>query len=292
MSLKKTMLRYGYLPLVLLGGNAIALVLLSGGYPHWTLAPLFLVAVALSFTVERMIPYHRDWNTDHDDTKRDVVHAIVNESANVLTVLSIPVLAALVPWMSIWPLDWPFWVQVLLAIFIADFGITMAHYFSHRFDILWRFHAVHHSVTRMYGFNGLMKHPLHQTMETIAGTTPLLLMGMPVDVAFGLVFAAALQLLLQHSNADFWVGPFKYLLAINVVHRFHHVKESDDGDINFGLFTTLWDHMLGTFHYEDERSFKSGDLGIGTEQNYPTGYVAQLIQPFRQKPSAEAHADV
>ncbi len=31
------------------------------------------------------------------------------------------------------------------------------------------FHVVRHSVVRMYGFNGFMKHPIHQTIETIGG---------------------------------------------------------------------------------------------------------------------------
>ena len=97
---------------------------------------------------------------------------------------------------------------------IADFGITLCHYASHRFEWLWLFHAPHHSVIRMYGFNGLIKHPVHQTLETIAGTAPLLLLGMPVEVGMLLGFAITIQLLLQHSNADMRLGPLRYVLAL------------------------------------------------------------------------------
>lgn len=287
----RTFFYYGYFPLVLVGFNATALALLALGYPALTLAPLLLAAIGLSFLAERIIPYSRDWSHDHQDSGRDIAHAAVNESASFLSVLSIPTLAALIPWTGFWPVAWPFWLQVLLAILVADFGITLAHYFSHRLDVLWRLHAVHHSVKRMYGFNGLMKHPVHQAIETVAGTTPLLLAGMPQDVAFGLAFAVAVQLLLQHANADFRIGPLKYLLAVNAVHRFHHIKWPREGDVNFGLFTTIWDRILGTFHYEPSRSFSSNDLGIGAEPDYPNGYLAQLIRPFRRRPSSGAYTE-
>ncbi|MAW82502.1 MAG: fatty acid hydroxylase [Parvularcula sp.] len=272
-----------YAPFMLLCLNGAAIWLVSSGAPHWTLAPLFALALWLSFTFERLAPYTDGWNRPHDDRVRDIAHFVVNETANVASVISLPVFAAIIPWTGIWPHDWPLWGEVLLAIIVADFGITIAHYYSHRWRLLWRFHAVHHSVKRMYGFNGLMKHPLHQGFELIAGVTPLVLAGMPVDVAFLLGFAIAIQLLLQHSNVDMRIGPFKLLLALAPVHRFHHLKDAGEGDVNFGLFTTLWDRMLGTAYYDRAKTFSSDDLGIGAEPDYPTGYLRQLIQPFRRQ---------
>lgn len=126
-----------------------------------------------------------------------------------------------------------------MAIIVADFGITLCHYSSHRIEWLWRFHAVHHSVKRMYGFNGLIKHPVHQALEVTAGTLPLVLVGMPFEVGLLLGFAVAIQLLLQHSNADMTIGPLRHFLALAPVHRFHHQKWAGIGDVNFGLFTCL-----------------------------------------------------
>ena len=91
---------------------------------------------------------------------------------------TIPLLANWLPGTGLWPDHWPLALQLLLAIALADLGITLVHYASHRSPLLWRLHAVHHSVTRLYGFNGLMKHPLHQLLETLGGTLPLLLLGL------------------------------------------------------------------------------------------------------------------
>ncbi|MFI6713220.1 sterol desaturase family protein [Nonomuraea sp. NPDC050478] len=49
-------------------------------------------------------------------------------------------------------------------------------------------------------------------------------------------------------------------LALNEGHRFHHLKEAGVGDVNLGLFTLVWDHLLGTFSYDPARRFASGQL--------------------------------
>ena len=278
-------IRYGFCPLMLIGVNGAGLSLIASGAASWWLLVLLGCAIALSFGAERLLPYEEDWNRSHDDADRDILHALVNEAANFGTLLLLPVFTSLLAIGGVWPDGWPFVLQVLFAVLVADAGIALAHYASHRLDVLWRFHAVHHSVKRMYGFNGLMKHPVHQAIETVVGTTPLVLMGLPPSVATALVFCVAVQLLLQHSNVDYSVGPLRYVLAVSEVHRFHHQKDANLGDVNFGLFTTLVDHALGTFHYEQrETRFTSEELGIGAEPDYPSAYLSQLAEPFRARP--------
>ncbi len=58
--------------------------------------------------------------------------------------------------------------------------------------------------------------------------------------------------------------------------------------MNFGLFTTIWDRMLGTAVYDPDRHFTSDDLGIGKEHDYPDAYFAQLIQPFKTPTNSDA----
>ncbi|MCD2127228.1 sterol desaturase family protein [Rhodococcus ruber] len=272
--------RYGYVPFMLLGLNGVAVALAAAGAPKYWLLLVLAVAVVASFLVERVIPYEAAWNHDQGDSVRDRIHAAVNETLILVSVAAIPLLAAIVPAPGIWPRSWPFLLQVIVAILVADLGITIVHLASHKIGALWRFHAVHHSVTRFYGLNGLMKHPLHQTIEMAAGVAPLILIGLPVDVASALALAVAIQLLLQHSNADYRVGPAKYLLALNEGHRFHHLKWAGIGDVNFGLFTLIWDHLLRTFSYDPNRRFASEHLGMAAKPNFPKGYVDQLVYPF------------
>jgi len=284
--MKHWMLRL-YAPLFLLGFVAAAIVWVGHchGDPLWLLA-LLAVAIAVSFAAERAWPYDPTFNHDQGDSLRDTLHALVNESLNLLSIAAVPLLAALIPW-QLWPLQWPFALQVLMAIVCADLGITLVHYASHRIGWLWRLHAVHHSVTRMYGFNGLMKHPLHQAAEAVGGVLPLLVLGLPMPVAAVLAFAIAIQLLLQHSNVDMRPGVLGRVMAWAPLHRFHHMRYGTAGDVNFGLFLTVWDHLLGTAF--DAPGYRLGrpDLGIGSQPDYPHDYPGQLMAPFRELPHGE-----
>ena len=283
----KPVIRYGYAPTMLLGINGLAVwVTATGGFKAWLLL-LLAVAIGLSFLAERVLPYETSWNESAGDAQRDVTHTAVNEALILGSVAAIPLLAAALPALDVWPHELPFVVQLLIAVLIADLGITLVHLASHKIGVLWRFHAVHHSVKRFYGLNGLMKHPLHQTVEMTAGVLPLILVGLPVGVASTLALAVAVQLLLQHSNADYRVGRLKYILALNEGHRFHHLKWAGVGDVNFGLFTMLWDHLLGTFSYDPARRFDSEQLGMAAKPNYPNQYFPQLLEPFRASGACE-----
>ena len=185
-------IRLAYAPLFFLGLLWAAVTLADQGAPLWALPILLGLALAVSFMAERLVPYERAWNRSHGDNRRDLMHAGVNEASIALSVLALPLVSGLVPNFGLWPSDWPLVGQLAPAILVADLGITLAHYASHRIPALWRLHAVHHSVERMYGFNGLLKHPLHQAIELAAGVAPLVLMGMPQDVAWLVAFAVAI----------------------------------------------------------------------------------------------------
>jgi len=253
--------------------------------PLVSLVGLAGLAILVSFLAERRWPQELEWNGIHADTPRDVAHASVNELLNIGGIaLWGTAAAALAPeaLQGLWPHEWPLGAQVLVAIVIADVGFTLAHFASHRIPWLWRLHAVHHSVTRMYGFNGLMKHPLHQMVEAGAAFAPLLLLGAPSEVAAMVGYAALIQLLLQHSNVAMRIGALRHVFAWAPVHRFHHMKYGASGDVNFAFFFSFWDRLLGTSFHTAAHRITTRDLGIGSRADFPVGYLAQLSDPFRQ----------
>ena len=271
--------RYGFAPILFLGANGVAIWMVTAGLPEVSLAILLGIAILVTFIAERIAPYEQMWNHPQDDRVRDIVHATVNEGSSIFAVALLPVISSFGIGGNLWPHELPLWVQLLVAILIADFGITLAHFASHRISWLWSLHAVHHSVKRLYGFNGLMKHPLHQTIELIAGTLPLIVLGMPQDIAALLALAVAVQLLLQHTNANIRVGPLGYVWAVAPGHRLHHRASVTEGDVNFGLFTLIWDHLLGTFRYPHE-PVRKDEIGLAGRIAYPVTYLDQLIEPF------------
>jgi len=277
----KTFLAYTYAPVLFLSVLGSGVFLIQMGLSSYMLVGLFLGALLVSFVAERILPYEQSWNQPHVETTKDVTHAIVNELSMGLGILLFPAIASLLPSFEIWPAQWHLGAQLLLAIVIADIGITLTHYASHNINILWKFHSPHHAVKRFYGLNGLVKHPLHQMLETGTGILPLILMGMPAFIAALLGLAVATQLLLQDSNVDVKVGKLRFIWALAPIHRFHHQNSAKLGNVNFGLFLVIWDMLLGTYEFEANRQFSSVDLGIEDHPDYPTSYRGQLTEPFK-----------
>lgn len=279
----KGLLRYGYVPFMFFGLNGAALLLVAGGAPYWTLGVVLAIAIGASFLAERILPYEGEWNIDHDDTATDITHFLVYEVSNINSVLMLPLIVWMLPWEGIWPTEWPLIVQFLIAVLVADFGLMMLHWLSHRWDFLWKLHSIHHGVSRLYGFNGLVRHPLHQTIDVVIGTAPLVLAGMPVNIAILLGLAISIQLIIQHSNVDHELGPFRNWMSIGHLHRLHHVNWGTEGDVNFGLFTTVWDRLLGTFQPEPPREIGANDMGIDEAPSFPKAYWDQLLYPFQSE---------
>lgn len=270
-----------YVPTLFIGCNLLAFHIIEYNTGFHYLLGLMALGLAFSFWAEYTLPYNKDWNRSKGDRRRDGYHFVVNESMTHVGLLILPLLPSLALFPTLWPGHWPFWLQVLFAVVVLDIVSTLFHYLSHKRAFFWRFHAVHHSVQRLYGVNGIMKHPVFQLADAMIAVGPLVLIGMPQDIGFALVFAVFIQLLVQHSNVDIKTGWLKHVYASAEVHRYHHLK-GRDGDVNFALFFSLWDHWLGTFHYPAQAlRLTDRNLGIGNEPDYPVDYWGQLKRPFR-----------
>lgn len=280
------LVRYLYAPFMMLGLNGAAFWIVSQGHSYAWLAPLLLIGFATAFAAERVAPWYEEWNDPHQDDSANLAHIIVYEISNLNGILLIPLIVWLFPFQGIWPNEWPLVVQWIMAILIADFAFMVVHMLSHRFPVLWRLHAVHHGVGRLYGFNGLVRHPLHQVLDMVVATAPLVILGMPVEVAVLLGFSVSVQLIVQHSNVAYVLGPFRNQLSIGRIHHLHHVNWGTEGDCNFGLFLTLWDRVFGTFQAEPSRPIKANDMGIDEIPHFPKSYVEQMIFPFLYEPGA------
>jgi sterol desaturase/sphingolipid hydroxylase (fatty acid hydroxylase superfamily) len=274
-------IRWLYAPIMLIGVNGVAIWMIGAGAPIIALLPLALLAMVIALGAERVLPARHLWRQPQRDRARDVMHLLVGVSLITAGLVAAVIVGPRpLPGLS-WPSDWPFVVQVIVAIITFDVMVTLVHVASHRWSLLWRFHAVHHSVRRLYALNGLVRHPVHQLLEGTLGALPLVAFGMPAEVGAVLALAVLVQLLLQHGNVDYELGPLERWLSLNRAHRLHHRAEPGEGDVNFGLFLLLWDRMLGTFAWEPRAIAATPRLGIGSRPDYPDAYVFQLIEPFR-----------
>ena len=266
-----------YVPVVAVVGF-VGIGILAGNHRSWI--PLVVIAVVgMTFAAERLAPFSSEWNLGGPDLGADGLHAVVNESVTVLGILAVPMMVDAVPMGGGWPTDATFAIRLVIGVTVLDAGVTMAHWLSHRRAMLWRFHAVHHGARRLYGLNGLMKHPVHLIVETAAGMAPLIVLGIDEVVAAALAGFVAVQLVLQHTNVNCSVGPLGRWLALSSGHRLHHRAEEIEGNVNFGLFTLVWDRLLGTYRVPDHSNPRP-TVGIAGRAPMPSSYLEQLAMPW------------
>jgi len=239
-----------------------------------------LVAGLISAWLERTFPYEPDWTRSHRDTLTDTIHLLVNVGSNHLGILALVLLADLgVPNLGVWPVNWPFLAQLVLAILIAELGFYWVHRISHAVPLLWRFHAVHHSARRLYWLNSERRHPVNHWLEIIVGPGLVALLGSGTEVLAVQGTMTVVHLMFQHSNADYRVGPLRYVFAVSEMHRYHHLRDTRECMVNYGGLLAIWDLVFGTYCARRDR-VGAGEVGI-EETPYPDDYLGQFVHPFR-----------
>ena len=259
---------------VLGAARAVALVQTAG-----------LVVIAL---VERLLPFRPRWNHSHGDLRTDVVHAVVSGLGTTQLVLPFVklaggVLAAHLTGLvgaSLWPVGWPLAAQLAVALVVAEFFQYWLHRWQHEHELLWRFHAVHHSAPRLYWLNAARFHPLDLGVLYLVGYLPLVALGCPEEVILLFALFDAVFGMLQHCNIDVRLGPLNRIFSMAEPHRWHHSRTLVEANSNYGSNLIVWDHVFRTFVLPAGR-VAPPDIGIGDLPRFPAGYLAQLVSPFR-----------
>ncbi|WP_229632090.1 sterol desaturase family protein [Pseudoduganella violaceinigra] len=262
------------------GGTAAAILWAAGaGLPYWpTLPALALAGIAIVAILERCQPYESAWHTGHGDTATDSLHFLVNLTILYGSLEALAWLRALLPVSMLWPTAWPLWAQAGSAILVLDFGFYAMHWLSHRSHRLWRFHEAHHSSERLYWLNGERRHPLHAILMGAPGMGLLLACGAPAAAMSAALAILSVHLAFQHANLDYSLGPLRHLFGVAETHRWHHKRDYQDAQVNFGEWLMLWDHLFRTYRQPPGRIGK-GEVGVQGAAA-PTSYLGQLIRPF------------
>jgi sterol desaturase/sphingolipid hydroxylase (fatty acid hydroxylase superfamily) len=90
-----------------------------------------------------------------------------------------------------------------------------------------------------------------------------------------------------HANMNWTFGPFKYLLATPVFHRWHHTALKEGGNTKFAGTFPIWDVLFGTFRMPENELPKSYGKD---EADMPAEFGGQLAYPFRHQAEAVAPA--
>lgn len=273
-----------YLLWPLLFAGALAPMAVGMAHGRGTLAfnVTYLTLAVILFVLERVRPHEKAWLKSDGQEFPDLAHTLFTKSfvqALVIALANFGIAQGLGGRQAggIWPAHWHIFFQVALGLVIAELGLYWAHRLAHEWGPLWRFHAVHHSVRRLWFFNTGRFHFV-DTIKSMVFSAPLVaLAGAPGEV---LVWGSAITAfigILTHCNIRMSFGWLNYIFNTPGLHRWHHSMDLREGNKNYGENLVLWDMIFGTYFDEARRP----PAKIGIKHAMPRGFLAQLLMPFR-----------
>ena len=259
---------------------------LGAGLVASTYVPIVTAAVMVTL-FEWLWPHRTEWRPDAGEIRVDVAFmtaiqlALPPLVAFLFTYLLIAPVASLdLPSSGIWPHDRPVWIQVVLMILVVDLLRYWLHRACHGTDALWRLHAVHHSVERLYWLNTGRFHPLEKALHMVMDSLPFLLLGVHELVLALYYVAYASNGFFQHSNIDLRYGPLNYVVGSAETHRWHHSRTLREANSNYGSTLIVWDLLFGTWFLPRDRGVR--ELGL-SDPAYPRTFLGLLGAPFRRR---------
>jgi len=243
------------------------------------------LGLALAVAVlERAMPHEEAWLKNDGQVVPDIAHTVLNKSVAQALVLSLTFLGlaelASPAGHAWWPGQLPAAVQIALGLVLVEFGLYWKHRLAHEWPPLWRFHAVHHSVTRLWFLNTGRFH-LVDTLSGLAFGIPLLLvLGAPSDVMIMVSAITAFIGILTHANVEMRCGWLNYVFNTPELHRWHHSKVLAEGNRNYGENLMVFDQLFGSYFNAARRP--PADIGINHPM--PASFWGQLKVPFTRAP--------
>jgi sterol desaturase/sphingolipid hydroxylase (fatty acid hydroxylase superfamily) len=274
---------------------ALCLLITGFGFSIGKPMPFFNLAYAVLavclYALERAMPHEPAWNQNDGQTFANIAHTLLSKgTVQTLVIFSAAIgLSELVtpatePGYGIWPRGWPMWMQVILGIVAAEFGLYWGHRIAHEWKPLWRFHAVHHSVIRLWIINTGRFHFVDSLKSIVVSMAILVMLGAPMEVLIWLSAATAFIGMLSHCNVELRFGPLSWIFNTPELHRWHHSRDLREGNKNYSENIMLWDHLFGTFF--NTRAYRP-PKNIGISEHMPPGFLQQLAWPFKTN-NAEA----
>ncbi|WP_282136552.1 sterol desaturase family protein [Seonamhaeicola maritimus] len=278
----------------------IGFELIEGGYTIRTFfgtIVMFLIFGAIFAPLEHLIPFSKKWLDDKEMPTDvmlffggkfwgDYINAPIKLATITLVVQEIsPTIGQ-----NIWPSGLHSVLQVFILLSAKDFFRYWYHRWMHESEFMWSWHAVHHSSTRLYWFNGTRSHPLEGLIASILWGIPLAFIQAPVEIVFVTGILGRTIGRFQHTNMDLILGPFDYIFSSPKNHRYHHSKKVEEGNSNYGGDVIFWDILFGTFYLPKGKT-PSDDIGVGGMPNYPQTFLGLMLAPFNyRKIKREAEA--
>jgi sterol desaturase/sphingolipid hydroxylase (fatty acid hydroxylase superfamily) len=170
----------------------------------------------------------------------------------------------------------PLWFQAGIFLVGSDLMMYWIHRAFHR-PAMWKYHAVHHSSEELDWISAARFHPVNIMLGSVATDVALLLAGISPNIFLFLGPFTIAHSAFVHANLNWTLGPFRYVIAGPVFHRWHHTSAERGGEKNFASTFPALDLIFGTYYMP--AALPDG-YGV-SDKTFPQSFGAQMIYPFQ-----------
>ena len=167
-----------------------------------------------------------------------------------------------------------FWIELPLALLLADVAGYWSHRLRHR-GALWFFHAIHHSPTKLDALAAARMHPVDDVIDNTLVGASLFVAGFSVETIFAVGPILFVHIALTHADVSWSFGPLRKVFVSPLQHRAHH--EIGPGKNFAGMFSFI-DLAFGTYVEPVGRAGRAHGPG----EPIPETVSGHLAWPLRQ----------
>lgn len=172
----------------------------------------------------------------------------------------------------------PIWLQFIELLIVVDFTTYWIHRALHEVDVLWRFHAIHHSTEHMDWLASSRLHIIEVLITRLIATLPIFLLGFHTSAVFAYLIFISFHAIFIHSNVRFRFPYLRWLIATPEFHHWHHSSEKPAIDKNYAAFIPLYDVVFKTIYMPNHLASVYGTVGY----KIPNSFIKQFTWPFKK----------
>lgn len=274
------LIKYLLWPAVFLFGVTTYWVGTQTGYPVLAYNVAYFGIALMLFFLERWLPYEPQWQKSDGQVFNDIGHTVLTKGFSQLLATSAALfgLSELGPETAsgFWPNEWPMFFQAVLGLVIGELGLYWAHRSAHEWWPAWCWHAVHHSVTKLWFVNTGRFHLFDSLWKSAFALSLAMLAGAPKEIIMWVLVITPFIGFLTHCNVDMRCGWLNWVFNTPQLHRWHHSQDVKEGNSNYGENLMLWDIVFGTRYLPAHRR---PPADIGCPDPVPRNFLGQVLFP-------------
>lgn len=243
----------------------------------WALSvtsPMIIIAVLL---LELVSERHAGWRMNKQEFFTDLYYSVL--SATVIVWLTeklaedpLKAAKAALGIKTAWVMQMPWLVQVMLAIFLLEFGQYWMHRLMHNWTPFWLTHAPHHHITQLNAAKGAIGNPIELFLISLS---VLALFDFDEKALFAAFNTMGVISVFAHANvrSD---PPIWYSFFFTTIrhHSLHHSTDYQSTRCNYGNSLILLDRIFGTY--------KEGEgVLVGQDDRKRLSIWEQTLFPFQ-----------